>query len=286
MASTCVKRYLAVSTTRLPVTQRRFLLAIAELCGAVTYEHADVIAPVCAWNTRWERRLGADDEMLVPICNGVDVDAFTPRDKPRTSPGYGRPTVVAAARIFPLKDVETMIRAAAVTRAAIPDVLFLVYGSLTADPDYVARCRTLIDELDLADTFVLAGLAPDPTEIFNQGDIGVLSSVSEAFPYTVLEALACARPVAATDVGGVSEMLAGWGILVPPRDAAALGRACAELLADPQRRALLGRRGRERVLARFRSSMVVDRYAGLYDQLTAPTPPAELRLADQRPLAA
>jgi glycosyltransferase involved in cell wall biosynthesis len=280
------ERYLAVSTTRLPVTQRRFLLAIAELCAAVTYAHADVLAPVCAWNTRWERRLGAGDEMLVPILNGVDVEAFTPRDKPRTSPGHGRPTVVAAARIFPLKDIETMIRAAAVTRERVPDVLFLVYGSLTADPDYVARCRALIEELDLTGTFVLAGLAPEPTEIFNQGDIGVLSSVSEAFPYTVLEALACARPVAATDVGGVSEMLEGWGILVPPRDAGALGRACADLLADPQRRALLGRRGRERVLARFRSSMVVDRYAELYAEIGTPPEPAVLEPADRRPLAA
>jgi glycosyltransferase involved in cell wall biosynthesis len=280
------ERYLAVSATRLSITQRRFLLALAELCGAVTYAHADVISPVCAWNTRWERRLGADGDVIVPITNGVDVEAFTPRDKPRTSPGHGRPTVVAAARIFPLKDIETMIRAAAVTRDVIPDVLFLVYGSLTADPGYVERCRELIAELGLADTFVLAGLAPEPTEIFNQGDIGVLSSVSEAFPYTVLEALACGRPVAATDVGGVSEMLEGWGILVPPRDADALGRACAALLADPQRRALLGRRGRERVLARFRSSMVVDRYDALYGLLASPAPPAVLRAAERPPLAA
>ena len=178
-----------------------------------------------------------------------------------------------------------MIRAAAVTREAIPDVLFLLYGSLSADPPYVERCRALVAELQLEDTFVFAGLAPEPTEIFNQGDIGILSSVSEAFPYTVLEALACARPVAATDVGGVSEMLEGWGILVPPRDAAALGRGCVTLLADPQNRARLGRRGRERVLARFRSSMVVERYDNLYDRLTIAAP-APLLATVAPPLAA
>jgi glycosyltransferase involved in cell wall biosynthesis len=280
------ERYLAVSTTRLPVTQRRFLLALAELTGAVTYAHADVIAPVCNWNTRWERALGAAGDKLRPIVNGVDVEAFTPRDKPRTSLGYRRPTVVAAARVFPLKDIETMIRAAAFTRDAIPDVLFLVYGSLTADPPYVERCRALVAELGLEETFVFAGLAAEPTEIFNQGDIGVLSSVSEAFPYTVLEALACARPVAATDVGGVSEMLEGWGILVPPRDAEALGRACADLLADAHHRARLGRRGRERVLARFRSSMVVERYAGLYRELTTAAEPPVLIRSDEHQLAA
>ncbi len=279
------ERYIAVSTTRLPATQRRFLLALAELTAALTYAHADVISPVCAWNTRWERRLGASDDKLLPIVNGVDVDAFVPRDKPRTSPGYNRPTVVAAARVFPLKDIETMIRAAAVTRETIPDVLFLLYGSLTADPPYVERCRALVAELQLEHSFVFAGLAPEPTEIFNQGDIGILSSVSEAFPYTVLEALACARPVAATDVGGVSEMLDGWGILVPPRDAVALGRSCVTLLADPQNRAQLGRRGRERVLARFRSSLVVERYDALYDRLTTAVPTPLLATVSE-PLAA
>lgn len=261
------ERYLAVSGTELPVAQKRFLLALAELSAAVTYAHADHIAPVCTYNSRWEHRLGAPEARVRPIWNGIDPALFTPRDTPKTSPGHGRPTAVAAARVFPLKDIETMIRAAARVRETIPDVLFLLYGSLTADPPYVERCRALIAELRLEDTFVLAGLAPDPTEIFTQGDIGVLSSVSEAFPYTVLEALACARPVAATDVGGVRELLEGWGELVPPRDPVALGDACARLLGDPARRAVLGRRGRERVLARFRSGMVVERYGELYRAL-------------------
>ena len=69
-------------------------------------------------------------------------------------------------------------------------------------------------------------------------------------------------------------MLDGWGILVPPRDGEALGRACAELLADPLERARIGRRGRERVLARFRSSMVVERYSGLYHELSEGAQPA------------
>lgn len=261
------ERYLAVAGTDLPDAQRRFLLALAELTAAVTYAHADHVAPVCSYNSRWEHRLGVPPERVRPIWNGIDPSLFTPRDTPPTSPGYGRPTAVAAARVFPLKDIETMIRAAARTRERIPDVLFLLYGSLTADPPYVERCRALIAELGLEETFVPAGLAPEPTEIFNQGDIGVLSSVSEAFPYTVLEALACARPVAATDVGGVAEMLEGWGALVPPRDPVALGDACADLLADRSRRAMLGRRGRERVLARFRSQMVVDGYRDLYRRL-------------------
>ena len=72
-----------------------------------------------------------------------------------------------------------------------------------------------------------------------------------------------------TDVGGVREMLEGWGELVRPRDPAALGAACVRLLRDGTRRATLGRRGRERVLSRFRAAMVADQYRDLYAALQA-----------------
>ena len=261
------ERYLAILTNRhLSDAQRRFMVAIAELMTAVTYSLADVVAPVCAWNGRWERHLGVKPSALRVIHNGVDPAIFVPRDKPTTSLGAGRPTAVAAARIYPLKDIETMIRAAARTRELVPDALFVVYGSLTADKPYAERCRALITELGLEQDFLLAGLAPEPTEIFNQGDIAVLSSVSEAFPYTVLEAMSCGRPVAATDVGGVREIIAGWGELVPPRDPVALGDACARLLSDGRRRGELGRRGRELVLAHFRAANVAMQYRALYSE--------------------
>ncbi len=261
------ERYLAILTDRtLSDAQGRFMVAVSELMTAITYALADVVAPVCAWNGRWERRLGVKESALRVIHNGVDPTIFVPHDKPSTSPGADRPTAVAAARVYSLKDIETMIRAAARTREHVPDALFVVYGSLTADKPYTARCRALITELGLEADFLLAGLAPEPTEIFNQGDIAVLSSVSEAFPYTVLEAMSCGRPVAATDVGGVREIIDGWGELVPPRDPVALGDACARLLADGRRRGELGRRGRERVLARFRAATVATQYRALYQE--------------------
>jgi len=261
------ERYIAILSDRtLSDAQRRFMVAVSELMTSITYALADVVAPVCAWNGRWERHLGVKESALRVIHNGVDPEIFVPRDKPPTSPGAARPTAVAAARVYPLKDIETMIRAAARTREHVPDALFVVYGSLTADKPYAERCRALITELGLDEDFLLAGLASEPTEIFNQGDIAVLSSVSEAFPYTVLEAMSCGRPVAATDVGGVREIIDGWGELVPPRDPAALGDACARLLADGRRRGELGRRGRERVLARFRAADVAIRYRALYEE--------------------
>jgi glycosyltransferase involved in cell wall biosynthesis len=161
-----------------------------------------------------------------------------------------------------------MIRSAAVARELLPEIRYLVYGSLDADVPYVERCRSLVAELGLEQTFELRGFHSKPPELYTEGDICVLSSISEAFPYTVLESMACARPVVGTDVGGVREALEGFGKVVPPRDPDAFGRAVVELLSDDEFRRELGRRCREEVLAKYRTSNSVNAYRDTYAELT------------------
>jgi glycosyltransferase involved in cell wall biosynthesis len=259
------ERYIAVSGTDFPFYAKRYLLQLSGLISRVCYRYADVIAPVANFNKRWELRYGARAEQIQTVYNGIDPQVFVPGPKPVELRDV--PVAVAAARVFPLKDIETMIRSADVARQQLPDVRFLVYGSLDADRPYVNRCRALIEKLDLSRTFVFGGFHSSPAQVYNSGDISVLSSISEGFPYTVLESMSCARPVAATDVGGVSEALSGFGLVVPPRDGAALGEAAVELLRDTDKRLDLGRRAREQVLARYRTTHSVDSYRTLYDQL-------------------
>ncbi|RLC74447.1 MAG: hypothetical protein DRI61_16600, partial [Chloroflexi bacterium] len=95
----------------------------------------------------------------------------------------------------------------------------------------------------------------------------VLSSLSEGFPYTVLESMSCGRPVVATDVGGVREALEGFGVLVPPRDPQALADGIVQLLEDDELRHRLGRLAREEVLAKFRLSGFIEAYRKLYQEL-------------------
>ena len=264
------ERYIAVSGTDIPFYAKRYLLELTGLVSRVCYRYADVVAPVANFNRRWELRFGARPEQIQTVYNGIDPSVFVPGPKPAELRDV--PVAVAAARVFPLKDIETMIRSADVARRQLPDVRFLVYGSLDADRPYVDRCRALIEELDLTRTFVFGGFHSSPAQVYNSGDISVLSSISEGFPYTVLESMSCARPVAATDVGGVSEALAGYGVVVPPRDGEALGDAAVELLRDTERRLDLGRRAREQVLARYRTSHSVDSYRTLYDDLVSGLP--------------
>jgi glycosyltransferase involved in cell wall biosynthesis len=143
----------------------------------------------------------------------------------------------------------------------------IVYGATDADPPYTEQCRKLITELQLNETLQLAGNHPRPHEMYVEGDITVLSSISEGFPYVVIESMACERPVVATDVGGVREAIADTGVVVPPKDPAALAQGMVTLLANPAHRAELGRRARERVLAQFVTENVLDNYWDLYHRL-------------------
>lgn len=260
------ERYISISGAGFSQYAKRFLMALSSFVARLVYAHADLVAPVVEFNRRWEIPYGADPARVRVIYNGVDPGLFVPKPKPAET--AGGPVAVAAARIFPLKDIETMIRSAAVARDHLPEIRYLVYGSLDADVPYVERCRALIAELELGRTFEFRGFHSKPAELYTEGDICVLSSISEAFPYTVLEAMSCARPVVGTDVGGVKEALEGFGKVVPPRDPEALGRAVVELLADDEFRGELGRRCREEVLAKYRTSNSVNAYRDAYAELT------------------
>jgi glycosyltransferase involved in cell wall biosynthesis len=261
------ERYIAVSSADMSPFCKRFLLELSALVSRTVYRTAALVSPVADYNRRWELRHGVQPTRVRTVHNGIDPGVFVPGPKPANR---SRPTVVAAARIMPLKDIENLVRATAVLKELVPDAHVLVYGNDDVDLPYTERCRALAAELGLEGTFELGGPHARPAELYLDGDISVLSSISEGFPYTVIESMSCGRPVVATDVGGVREALEGCGIVVPPRDPEALGRGMAELLLDRELRASLGRRAREEVLLRFRTTTSTDAYREIYDQLAVP----------------
>ena len=261
------ERYIAMSSAEgESFFCKRFLLRLVHLVSRVCYVTADQISPVCDHNQRWELRMGATADKIRTIYNGIDTTLFTPpppeKDAERT-----RPTVVTAARVFPLKDIETLIRACDVTRRRVPDVEFVVFGNNTVDKPYTDRCLALIDELGVGEHFTFAGYHSNPAELYHEGDVFALSSISEGFPFSVIEAMACERPVVATDVGGVKEALVGGvGIVVPPRGFEALGEGLADLLLDDDRRRELGRRSRERAVDQFGVERMLDAHRETYER--------------------
>jgi len=146
------------------------------------------------------------------------------------------------------------------------------------------RCggRVLEPGVDgLGAAVVFEGRVADIRDAYAAGHVVVLSSVSEGFPYTVIEAMTCGRACVATDVGGVTEALADTGVVVPPRDPDALGQACLALLQEPTRRRELGAAARLRALELFTVDRAVDTFDGIYTNiagrsLSQPGQPAEL----------
>ncbi len=240
---------------------KQFLLNLITAVVRANYFHADVVAPVCHYNTRWEVAHGTPPHKIRVIYNGVDPDFFAPAAK-----RDGALHVVATARIDPLKDIETFLRVAARVRETHGDVRFTVHGSV-ADKAYYERCLRLRDELELDHVVTMGSAVTDVAGAYADADVVLLTSISEAFPYSVIEAMSCQRPVVASDVGGVHEALEDCGILVKPRDVDGFAAAVAQLLDDRALRLRLGHRARQRVLEEFRLDHCVASYLDLYQRL-------------------
>jgi len=123
----------------------------------------------------------------------------------------------------------------------------------------------LVRELDLESTVRFEGRAPSAATVFHAGQFSILSSISEGFPYTVLESMSCGVPVIATSVGGVPEAIADTGYLVPPRDPGSMAQACRRMLASDTRRRRLGVAARERVERLFAIDLMLSRHQALYE---------------------
>ncbi len=260
------ERLIAINASEYSFFLKNFLIKFSETITKLVYYKADIILSVNKFNMIWEKKYGANPNKIEVIYNGIDSELFQPREKPTHLQGI--PTVVAAARIFELKDIITMIKSCGVAKRFIPNIKYLVYGDANAVPEYSDECRKLIAELELEDNFILAGYHEKPHELFCEGDISILTSISEGFPYTVLESMSCGIPVVATDVGGVCEALdETCGRLCKPRDHEDIGRNVVALLRNENLRKQLGAAARKRVIEEFSIEKFIHEYEQAYDYI-------------------
>lgn len=228
-----------------------------------------MIISVNKFNQKWEKWYGADPSKFKTIYNGIDPEIFKPGPKPDHLKDI--PTVVAVARIFELKDILTMIRSCEVVKRSIPDIRYIIYGDDKAVPEYTKTCLKLIEELGLQENFKLMGNRNNPEELFLEGDISILTSISEGFPYTVIESMACGVPVVSTDVGGVKEALdESCGFTCKPKDAEEIGEKVVKLLSDKNLRKEMSINARERILKNFTMNKFIAEYEDIYENLKYP----------------
>lgn len=256
------EQYLSVGRSNMSRFSKRFLIAIVRTIVRTNLYYADVVAPVCSFNARWERLLGVRGERISVVYNGVSSDVFAPR----TQRSEGPLRLLAVARSDPNKDIETLLRAMAIIHRHLPDVRLDIRGSVSV-PDYHTRMLALCTELGIDDVVVFGGHTEDPAALYREADVLVQSSVSEGFPYAVIEGMMSGLPVVATDVGGTSEAVADTGITVPAQDPARLAAALIIVLQDEDLRARLGEAARERALNLFTIRRSASEYMDLYTAL-------------------
>lgn len=258
------ERLIAINSSEYSFFLKNLLIKFSECITRVVYYKADIILSVNKFNISWEKKYGAHPNKIDVIYNGIDSDLFVPGEKSEHLKNV--PTVVAAARIFELKDILTMIRSCAVAKEQIPNIRYLVYGDNNAVPQYTKECMDLIKELKLENNFFLAGYHDKPHQLFCEGDISILTSISEGFPYTVLESMSCGVPVVATDVGGVTEALdSNCGFICKPKDYKSLGESVVKLLQDETLRKKMGENARKKVVDNFTIDKFIKEYEMAYE---------------------
>lgn len=259
------EQYLSLSKRGYPSFLNTFFIRLISSVISLNYEYADIVSPVCRYNTRWEERFGVEKEKINVIYNGVDDKIFAPREgKNRTN----RPTVVSIARIDPLKDIITLIETTEIVAKEIPDVQVIVYGSIAVE-EYYQECVKKVEELGLHHNFTFAGHTNDVPSAYNNCDIIASSSISEAFPYSVVEAMMSGKPVVSTDVGGIREALADCGILVTPRNAQELADGIIKLFNNPEMIEDMGKRARIRAEEYFSIQNVLRDHYDTYSKLAS-----------------
>lgn len=199
------------------------------------------------------------------VYNGVDPDLWTPAAP--GPPGGAGLTVLLVGRLMPAKGQATLLRAAPVVLERFPATRFVLLG-MDSDGER-ARLRRLAAALGIAGAVEIRDWEADPRPAFGSADVVVLPSRSEGFGRVLVEAGLLAKPVVASRVGGIPEVVLDGetGILVPPEDAAALADALLKLLGDPGLRVSLGSAARSRALLRFTARRHIEGVEAVYAEL-------------------
>ena len=205
--------------------------------------------------------VGLRPDRIEVIPNGIDLSRFAHSVHERIQQNEGV-VIGTVARLTEAKDHGNLLRAFATVHNEMPDVRLRLVG----DGELRQEVESLVSTLRLEDAVEMTGKRSDIPQLLAGMDIFVLPSRREGYPVSVIEAMACGRPVVATDVGGVREIIDDGvdGIVVPPEDSAALAAAMLALVRDPEGRSRLGKCAGRKACENFSDQAMVDNYIRLF----------------------
>ena len=260
------RRVPAVSTIHghIPRLSRRPVRVAQTLAGRLARRTITITNYLADWAV--SERITARDKVRV-IHYGIDASSWPVADLPSRAPG--ELIVGVASRLVPHKGHHVAISAVAAARPRVPGLKLLVAGDgplrEELETQAHAECPEGIEFLgfveDVAGFFARCDLLLFPTE----------PAFGEGFGLAALEAMACGRPVVASDTGPIPEVVADGegGVLVPPSDVGALSAALVALADDPDHRHAMGRAARRRTEEVFPLEAMVEATIGVYDGVLA-----------------
>lgn len=235
------------------------------------YNTCDQVVTLFDGNRRLEQDYGADPERIQVIPNGIDVSRFIAarRERCRTDP----PTVGYVGRVDSVKDIKTFIQVLALLRNVYPDIRAMAVGPTGDQPAYFQECIDLAKMLNLEEVLTFTGPADVPP-YYREMDVLLLTSVKEAMPLAVMEAMASGLPVVATDVGACRELLLGAGddfgeagLVRRIMDAEGIAEATLAILRDKDLADRMAESGIRRIEHRYKEDLVLGQYRNLYLEL-------------------
>lgn len=250
---------------------KRWWIALFHSLSRIAYTHVDHIFTLYGGNRTRQIADGAPPERIHIIPNGIDVKKSASITRVR------RPTphVGLVGRVVRIKDVKTFITAAERVLTDHPDVHFWIIGPADEEPDYATECERLVETLQLDDRVTFTGRA-EISEYYAFLDLVVLTSISEAQPYVILEANAAHIPVVASDVGACRELIEGRdpedallgpsGIVTEVANPAATAAAIVRLLDDRALYESAANAGAARVALYYDERDLLSRYLNWYEQ--------------------
>lgn len=207
-----------------------------------------------------------DPAKISVVPNGVDV-AYYPKG---TVPAYSGPStpimLLAVGQLEDFKGHIYLLKALTIILPRFPNVhLVIVTHNARLLTEYQRFCEE--NRLDDHVEFVDSKATDELASYYSKCDIFVQPSLVDNFPVTILEAMACGRPVVASNVGSVSEQLSdGSGILVTPGDFEDLARAIMLLIKDPQLRSRLGNQARNKIESLYTYQLMCEKHLAAYQK--------------------
>jgi glycosyltransferase involved in cell wall biosynthesis len=217
----------------------------------------NVIAPSADSLALAERALGgfAAGTRARVVYNGMDIPRIARQAEAGVPGGLldaRGPYVGMVGNLDARKNPVLLVEAMPAVRAAVPGTRALLVGAFK-DPAYEAQVRGRIAALGLEDAVVVTGFLANPFPVVRALDVVAHPARRDPFPLALLESMALGKPIVASSVGGIPEMLGDGesGVLFPSDDAGALAAGLIRLLADPARRARVGAAALARLTMRF-----------------------------------